>query len=432
MMSRMVPLLAVAAIGCGAASAIAPPAPKIVVAGPERVALPRAVRQPGHVEAYARTPLAAKIAGYVRAVHADIGDRVKAGQLLAELAEPELEQEFQQKRAIEKQSQAEIHLARKSLEAATAAVTSARATVEESKAGRKRVQASFERWKSEADRVGGLVDRKVIDAQTRDETLSQYRVAEAALEEVEARIRSSEAAAAESAAKRDRAAADVAVAEAKAGAAAAEAGRLAALLGYARITAPFAGVVTQRNVEVGHLLAPGRGEPLFVIDMMDPIRVYVEVSENDAAALAEKAAARVQVPALGDEMTGTVSRTSWALDPKSRTLRTAIDLPNPQGRLRPGMYAMATLTIDPPARWVVPVGAVQRIAETQFVFLMRDGKAVRTPVRVGYSDGKQIEVLELQTAEQGKPAAWRAWTGIEKLVTVGAAGLTDGSMVEQP
>ncbi|HEY1375891.1 MAG TPA: efflux RND transporter periplasmic adaptor subunit, partial [Gemmataceae bacterium] len=291
--------------------------------------LKRVVEQPGRVEALAQTPVHAKVSGFVKAWHKDIGDAVQAGTPLAEIAVPELEQELVQKRAAVAQAAAEVQQAKMLLAAAEANTRSAVAAVAEAEAGRAKAKANYDRWQSESKRAAALFAGKVIDEQNRDETLNQFRAAEAALQEVEAHVRSAEAARTESAARRDKSAADVAVADAKAKVAAADEARTKALVAYTHIAAPFKGVVTARNVDVGHFLQPTQGgQPLFVVTQSDPVRVFVDVPEADAAWVTDGAKADVKVQALrGRVFAGAVTRTAWALDARSRTLRTAIDLP---------------------------------------------------------------------------------------------------------
>jgi RND family efflux transporter MFP subunit len=412
-----------------AAPAAAPAAPP--VGRPQRRALVRTVEQPGRVEPFAQTPLVAKVAGYVKAFSADYGDVVRAGQLLAEIDVPELAEELKQKQALVAEAAAEVEHAKKQLAAAEAQVNSAAAAVAEARAGRKRAQANYDRWQSESKRLAKMAEQRVIDEQVRDETLNQFRAAEAARDEVEARVRSMEAAQTESEARRDRAKADVAVAEAKARVAAADEGRTRAFLGYTRLTAPFAGVVTARNIDVGHLLQPSdRGPPLFVVTQMDPVRVFVEVPEADAALVRPGAKAAVTVPALrGRTFPGAVTRTAWALEARSRTLMTAIDLPNPYGELRPGMYAYAAVTVALPEAWTLPSTAVVKQGDATVAFLVRDGKAVRVGVQTGFNDGRHVEVLKVEAPAPGAAApAWAEPTGGETFV-LRTAGVTDGQPV---
>src|SRR5262245_10988785 len=365
----LIPLLLT---GCGrtpANTTQAPAAPSgpgaplaVTVGKPERHELRRTVEQPGHIEAFAETPLLAKVPGFVKSVNVDIGDRVKTGEVLAELSVPELEEELKQKQATVLQMVAEVEQARKLLAAAEAHVKSAEASVVEAAAARTRAVANFERWKSESARVDNLVARGVIDAQTRDETLNQYRSAEAAKDEVEAKVRSAEAAKIEAEARRDKAKADVDVAIAKEAVARSDEGRMKAMLGYLKFPAPFDGVVTARRLDVGHFLQPSAtATPIFVVTRMDPVRIFVDVPEADAPLIRDRAEAKVRVQALrGGECTGAVTRTAGAPHPKSRTLKTEIDLPNPDGLFRPGMYAYASVTAMLPAAWTLPTTAIVR------------------------------------------------------------------------
>ncbi len=406
--------------------------PQVSVGPPQRRSLTRTVEQPGYIDAFERAPLLAKVAAYVKAVHVDIGDRVKDGQVLAELDDPELEQELRQKQALVAQAAAEVEQAKQLLLAAEAHARLRVAEVAEAESARTRARANFERWQSESQRIGRMVSGGVIDEQTRDETLNQFRAAAAARDEVEARVRSAQAAQAESEARRNKSRADVDVAEAKARVAEADEGRTRALLGYTRITAPFDGVVTARGVDKGHLLQPGvKDAPLFVVTRLDPVRVFVEVPELDAALVRPGAKAEVRVQALrGRSFAGTVTRTAWALDSRSRTLRTAIDLPNPDGTLRPGMYAYAALTLALPEAWTLPAAAVVRQGDTAVAFLVRDGKAVRVGVQTGFGDGRHVELLKYQApaAGGGSDRRWVEPTGDEAFV-LRAAGVADGQAV---
>src|SRR5262245_1070614 len=151
-------LLLALAVGCGRPSAAArpaggappaPSAPAVAVVKPERHTLGRTVEQPGTVEAFEEAPLVAKIAGYVREVNVDIGDRVRKGDVLAELWVPEMEEEVKQKKALVTQAEAEVAQAEAALKAAEAGIETAAAQVQEAEAGRKRAQANYERWRSE-------------------------------------------------------------------------------------------------------------------------------------------------------------------------------------------------------------------------------------------------------------------------------------------
>ena len=442
------PCLLAAAVGChqkppgpggGPAS---PSGPTVSVVRPQKKVVGRVVEQPGAVLPTEETRLFAKFPGFVKTIgtdpnkagdgerRVDIGSRVTAGQLLAELAVPEVEQEAKQKAALVKQAEAEVEQATKALAAAEAGVASARALVTEARAGMSRAQALHDRWQSEVRRITGLVQGGVIDAQTRDETTNQFKAAEATRNEVAAKVASAEVGVLKSQADRDKAVADVAAAEARREVSKTEVGRLTALLGYARITAPFDGVVTHRAVNTGDFLSPAAGkEGVFSVARLDPVRVVVQVPEADAGLVSEGLPVRITVQAVpGPELTGTVTRTSWSLEPGSRTLRAEIDLPNKGGRLRPGMYVYARITATMPEAWAVPAVAVGKAGDEPVVYLVDGGKALRTTVQVLYSDGQFTQVGRYK-----KPGAveWTDFTGAESVATP-AAALSDGQTVQVP
>lgn len=409
--------------------------PSVTIAKPERTTLRRAIRQPGAIEAFERTPLYARVAGYVEDVRRDIGDRVHRGDVLVKLSVPELEEEVKEKEARVAQARAEIEQARESLAAAEAGVGTAKAMVQLAEAGRTRSGADYERWEGESRRVQGLVQRQVIDKQIQDETLNQFKASAAARDETEAKVKSAEASLREAVARRDKAKADVKAAQARLAVAEADHRRMATWLGYASVRAPFDGIVTARNVDTGHLLLPaaagsgGKAEPLFVMERIDPVRIFVEVPEADAGAVRDGTPAVVRIPALrGREIPGQVTRSSWSLGARERTLRVEIDLPNPEGRLRPGMYAHASITVEHPDVLTLPAAAVVKQGDQTFCYRVEDGKAVRTPIEVGLTSDGRLEVLQKQM-KPGDDSSWREFTGAEEVIQNIPAGLADGQVV---
>jgi RND family efflux transporter MFP subunit len=129
--------------------------------------------------------------------------------------------------------------------------------------------------------------------------------------------------------------------------------------------------------------------------------------------------ARVRLQAIpGRTFEGKVTRTAYALDTKSRTLRVEIDLPNPDGKLHPGLYAYATIVLDEHRdALTLPASAVGRDGTKAFCMGVREGHAVRLPVEVGIGDGTRVEILS-------------GLDGGEAVVKVNAASLTDGQSVE--
>jgi multidrug efflux pump subunit AcrA (membrane-fusion protein) len=440
LLALVVGLLAIG--GCSQPAAVSPApgssaSPPAIAAGthPKRKALVQVVEQPGTLRAYEETQLYARVPGYVRLKYdsegklvTDIGRKVKGprydasgketepGEILAELDVPDLEQEASQKRALVAQAEAETEQAQQVLAAAVANIAVVEATVTEAK-------ALYDRWESESNRIAGLAKQGVIDAQSRDETKHQFRAAEGRLESARAAVLKAKA-------DRDKAQADVKAARARVEVARAELRRLETLLGFARIPAPFDGVVTRRRVSNGDFVQPaGKGDWLFAVARINPIRAVVAVPEADAPLVREGAEAKLSIQVLGGaERTGPVARTSWDLETGSRTLRTEIDLPNKDGTLRPGMFVSARVNCRLPEAWVLPATAVIRQGDTMVCFLVEDGKAVRVPVQVGRGDGKEIQVFKYQ--KPGTPPVWTEWTETDR-VAAQAVGLSDGQPTQE-
>jgi RND family efflux transporter MFP subunit len=405
----------------------------VEVVSPQRKSLRRVVEQPGAVQAYEETHLFARVPGYVRLeqeadgrIRFDIGRPVRGpkydadgkvvepGEVLAELVVPELEEEVSLKKATTRQVAAEVEQARKALAAAEANIATMEAAVVEAK-------ALVERWDSESKRIAGIAKTGILDIQVREETHYQFKAAGARQLSAEAAVRKARA-------DRDKAAADVQATEARGDVARADALRAEAMLGYAKIRAPYDGVVAARKVDNGDLVQPAGKGWLFTVARLDPVRVVVAVPEADAGLVQEKSPVKLSIRAAqAQPFEGTVTRTSWVLEPGSRTLRVEIDLPNKERRLRPGMYVYAQIINPLPEAWTLPASAVVKQGDAMVCYLVEEGKAVRTPVQVGRGDGQFFEVVKRQ--KPGTPPAWEAFTGKEP-VAARAAGLTDGQAVK--
>lgn len=413
------------------------PGPVVTVVKPEKRPVTRVVEQPGTIQAFEETVIHPKVAGYIRALAADpskvsrlahdrfidIGSRVKADQILVELVVPELEEELKQKEALVHQGEAEVLQARKAAAASEAAVKAAMAYVTETKAGLTRAQALYERWRSEADRVNRLVAGGVIDTQTRDETQNQFKASEATRAEAMAKVASSEAAVAKSEADRDKSAADVVASGARLGVAKADVRRIEALLAYTRVKAPYDGVVTRRSANTGDFVAADGRHGLLAVARIDPVRVVLHIPESDAGLVEDGQVVRVSLPAsAGAPAIGKVVRTSWSLEPGSRTLRTEVDLPNPDGKVRPGMYVSSRLEVKLPAEWAVPAAAIGKINDEPVMYLAEGGKANRVVVQLLKGDAEFIQIARYRRTGS---TAWIDVTGSEH-IAVPATALSDG------
>jgi multidrug efflux pump subunit AcrA (membrane-fusion protein) len=256
---------------------------------------------PGNIEAITEAPILARADGYLKKRYADIGDRVKEGQLLAEITAPDLDQQVQQARA-------QVQQARASLRQAKAAVDQARANQALSK-------VTAERW-------AGLLKRGAVAPQDNDVRQADYQAQTANVAAME------EAASA---------------AEQNVSAAEANLNRLIQLQGYEEVRAPFAGVITLRNIDAGALITTGQ-TLLFRIAQTDRLRTYLYVPETNAPQVQVGQKATLTVDEYsGREFTGVITRTSDALDPATRTLLTEVQVRNATAGLSPGMFSEVTL-----------------------------------------------------------------------------------------
>jgi RND family efflux transporter MFP subunit len=377
--------------------------------------------QPGQVEAFEQTPLFAKLPAYVEKLYVDIGDRVQEKQLLADLFLPELKDELRQKEAAEVQARAEIDLATAAIRAAVAAVSTAQANISLMEAGKIRAEADVTRWQSQYTRISRLVAGGSLERKLEDETRDSLKAAEAASGEVRAKVEAARATLVQSQADLAKAEANEAVARARCGNAEADLSRVKALLRYTQIRAPYAGVVTERNVNRGDFVQPANtltARPLLTVACTDTVRIFVDVPEMESPWIEVGHKGYVSVQALPDRIVeGKVTRTSWVLA-ANRTLRTELDLPNPNGLLRPGMYATAHIVLQEHAKvYVLPLSAIVRVGKQASCWVVKDAHAVRTPITLGLQDSNDVEVLS-------------GLTGDELVVQSPAASLHEGGLVE--
>jgi RND family efflux transporter MFP subunit len=294
--------------------------------------------------AQSETLVYARANGYVRRWLVDIGDAVETGTLLAELETPELDQQLSQVRATLKQKQAIV------------------------------VQAIANRdfFQVTAMRMDFLRARNLVSQQDDDQARAQAAVGDA----------------------------NVVAAKADVAATAADVRQLEQLVSFGRVTAPFAGTITQRLIDVGSLVNAGggaAGQALFRLDATDPIRVFVEVPQTFAPSVRAGESAVVSVRQYpGRAFLGSVTRTAGALDPISRTLNTEIEVPNGSHALFPGMYAQVTLSVavsHPVIR--VPSSAVIEDSRGIHVAVVDDRGVVHlVAVRPGRDNGTAVELVE--------------------------------------
>ena len=258
---------------------------------------------PGNIQAITEAPVLARATGYIKKRNVDIGDRVTAGQVLAEIEALELQQQI-------KQAQAAI-------DQAGSTVQQAEAALQQGKANANLAQVNAGRYKT-------LFGQGVVSRQENDTYQAQYEAQQANVHALEKAI---------SAAQSNAAAAEANLA------------RLNELLGYQTVRAPFAGVITLRNVDAGALVNEG-STLLFRIAQTDRLRTYINVPQADADSVRTGQKATLTIPDFaGRTFTGILSRTANALDPATRTLLVEIQVPNPAAALMPGMYTQVDLAV---------------------------------------------------------------------------------------
>ena len=172
-----------------------------------------------------------------------------------------------------------------------------------------------------------------------------------------------------------------------------------------------------------------------MVDRTDIVRVFVDIPEADANFVRIGTKATVLAKAYRDEpIPATVTRTAWALNAKSRTLRAEVDLVNPKSQLLPRMYAYVKVFIDRPGVRTLPLNALTYSGDQTFCWMYEQGHAVRTEIQTGVSDGQWIEVVSRRIppseAEATGSEPWRPIDGSERVIVSELSLLTDDAPVE--
>ena len=241
----------------------------------------------------------------------------------------------------------------------------------QARAARDQAEAQLRLAKTSADRWETLRKMDAVAQQETDERSSGYTQGQAALASATANVR-----------------------------------RLEQLESFKHVYAPFAGTITKRNTDIGALINAGNSgmnQELFVVALVNPIRVYVDVPEIYAPSVRRGVNASIELPSLpGQRFTGSVARTADAIDPGTRTLRTEIDVPNSDGKLLPGSYAQVHFGVHvATTRLSVPVNALLFRSEgPRAAVVGSDGKVHLKPVVIGRDYGTDVEILGgLETSE---------------------------------
>jgi len=308
---------------------------------------------PGNIQAITEAPILARANGYIKRRMADIGDRVAAGQPLVEIEAPELDEQVRQAQAAREQARAGLEGALANLEQGKANMELARVT---------------------AQRYASLVTQGAVSRQENDVYQAQYHAQTASVNALEKAI----------AAQRSNV-----------GAAEANLARLESMRSYRLVKAPFAGVITLRNVDVGALATAG-STLLFRIAQMDTLRTYINVPQSNASFIRPNETATLQVSNLpGRIFTGTVARTANSLNPGSRTMLVEVHVANRDGALLPGMYAQVSLsnTREHPPLLLPSDALMVRPEGTQVAVVDSDHTVHLKNIQVGRDYGDRMEIV---------------------------------------
>jgi RND family efflux transporter MFP subunit len=330
------------------------------VARVERHNLGNTLTIAGEFKAFQDVDVHAKVAGYIRKIYVDVGDHVKAGQTLAILEVPELAAQLAGADAAERRAKEEIG----------------------------RVQGDLERAKSTHAAMHSAYARLSDAAKTRQGLVAQQELDDSQAKDLEAEAQVSSAKAALSAAQQEL---EVAQANQR---------QVSALSDYTRISAPYAGVVTNRYADTGALIAAGTSTstqaiPVVRIAQISVLRLVLPIPESVAGQIHLGDPVKVHVQALNEDIEGKVSRFAGSLDLQTRTMETEIDFDNRNGRLLPGMYAETRLSLAERKNVLtVPLEAVVRNGEEATV-LHVDGQNTleERRVKLGLEDGSNVEVI---------------------------------------
>lgn len=396
--------LALVAAACGGDRTNAGPGPGAPPQAPQAIAVTvapvaartvqRTVETTGSLLAWKDVVVNTAVQGTVARLLVDLGDRVRAGQVVAELDTREFALAVDQ-------AEAALGTARDGLMRARAQVEARRADLEQVRAGRKSREASLNQAKAvleeatlNLDRAktlaeGRLIAQRDLDAaRTRFESaLAQYQTAEVELEQYPDRVR-----AAEAQLRSDLSAAQVAESEIRRREA--ELGLAQKKLGDATLRAPITGAIARRHVNPGEFLKDNT--PVYTIVRSDPLKYAGTVSERAALDLRPGQAVRLEVdPAPGRTFSGRITRVSPAVDVASRTVALEAEVPNPRDQLKPGLFARGEVEIGKDAGVpFVPEAAVSYFVGITRVFVVADGKAHERTVRVGGRREGAVEILE--------------------------------------
>ena len=344
-------LLAIGVAGCGSSGAAQvekPAAPE----GPPTIEVVRVVQRPldvvlampGQLDPYERVAVYPKVTGFVKSIRVDRGSRVRTGEAMAELEAPELVAQRAEAQSKLQAAEAQLAVARSKADADA---------------------STYEKLRAASETPGVVAGNDLVVAQKAVEAdRSQIAAAQQTAEAARQALQS-----------------------------------ITQMEGYLHVTAPFNGVVTERNVHPGTLVGPNSGPaattPMVQVVQNDRLRLVVPVPEAYIAGIMPGRAMSFTVPAYpGQTFSGTVARIAQAVDVRTRTMAVELDVMNRDGRLTPGTFCQVQWPVHRPAlSLLVPGGSIGSTTDRTFVLRVRNGKTEWVDVRTGLASGPLTEVF---------------------------------------
>ena len=380
--------------------------------GPLRVSVVKATRAqgagdmllPGEIQAVREATLYARTNGYIKRWTVDIGDSVKAGDLLVEIDAPEIDMQLQRAEASLEQTKATFAQSQASLEQSKAAAQQSEAALLQAKAQLANAQANAELADLTTKRytslrgTGGVTEQDISDKET------AAKVAHTVVSANEAGVGSANATLNFAHAAVTAAEAALKAAQANINVAQAELNGANVQKSFERVVAPFDGRITMRQIEVGSLVTAGSsttGQALFRISCINPVRVFINVPQTYTRSIHVGQEIEVFLrEAPEKKYVGKVTRTANAIDPSTRTLRTEIEVANPDGVLLGGMYAQVSLSMkSQKTPMLIPGSALIVNSDGTLVAVVKDNKVHFQPVVVEADHGGTIGIVSGITEE---------------------------------
>jgi len=404
--------------------------------------------------------LKTRVAGVVRSVRTDIGGVVKKGDVLVEIDVPDMDKDVLQKRATVAQRNEEVRMAQAKVKSALAFVEIAKSNIAQQRAGIFQATATSEYRKKLLDRYRVMKNDKYLTEGVVDEQEKEWQASVGALEFAKASVLKAEADFKEREAEVETAQVDVDLKKAQIEVAQHDLERTQALAGYAKIEAPFDGVITKRNVDPGDFVqnaSTGNSEALLSLARIDIVTLVAKVPDNAAPLVSTNTNVEIQVHQIpGTNIKAKVTRFSPSIDSSDRTMRIEVDLLKSKEiskddlrvgtwecrdanfigdsiggkRLLPGMNGYIQVKLNEfDNAYLVPSNAVFNRGGKDYIMLANNGQAHMVPIFVQVNDGKLAKIAVVQRDAAGRVTLVDL-TGREEIVASRQSELDEGQPIQ--